>query len=189
MPEELRESMGKAAVQAAKAVGYAGAGTVEFILDADSNYYFMEMNTRLQVEHPVTEMITGKVRCCYNSTSSRRTRNSLERERCCVVGFGGRPWLGGVPDASLVSRLPTASYRPSCLVKLIHPLPLLLHCGPVGSRGTAAPGCKRLAVDLLAGGFVHQRTLLRGTNLFRAPRQQLPASQRPTGPPCDSRTR
>jgi len=60
MPEELRASMGNAAVAAAKAVGYAGAGTVEFILDADSNYYFMEMNTRLQVEHPVTEMITGK---------------------------------------------------------------------------------------------------------------------------------
>lgn len=60
MPETLRAAMGKDAVQAAKAVGYAGAGTVEFILDADSNYFFMEMNTRLQVEHPVTEMITGK---------------------------------------------------------------------------------------------------------------------------------
>ena len=71
MTEELRESMGKAAVQAAKAVGYAGAGTVEFILDADSNYYFMEMNTRLQVEHPVTEMITGKV-CCCNAAAINR---------------------------------------------------------------------------------------------------------------------
>ena len=74
MTEELRESMGKAAVQAAKAVGYAGAGTVEFILDADSNYYFMEMNTRLQVEHPVTEMITGKVRSCCYFTGTLETR-------------------------------------------------------------------------------------------------------------------
>ncbi|MFC4767919.1 acetyl-CoA carboxylase biotin carboxylase subunit [Effusibacillus consociatus] len=56
---ELRKQMGESAVAAALAVNYSGAGTVEFLLDKHGNYYFMEMNTRIQVEHPVTEMITG----------------------------------------------------------------------------------------------------------------------------------
>lgn len=57
--EELRRQMGETAVRAAKAVGYENAGTIEFLLDKNKNFYFMEMNTRIQVEHPVTELVSG----------------------------------------------------------------------------------------------------------------------------------
>ncbi len=59
MDEALRQKMGEAAVTAAKAAGYSNAGTIEFLLDEKGEFYFMEMNTRIQVEHPVTEMVTG----------------------------------------------------------------------------------------------------------------------------------
>ena len=57
--EEFRQTLGAVAVRAAQAVSYVNAGTIEFLVDKDKNYYFLEMNTRLQVEHPVTEMVTG----------------------------------------------------------------------------------------------------------------------------------
>jgi acetyl-CoA carboxylase biotin carboxylase subunit len=59
LPEDVRQKMGECAVAAAKAVNYSSAGTIEFLMDANNDFFFMEMNTRVQVEHPVTEMITG----------------------------------------------------------------------------------------------------------------------------------
>ena len=57
--DEVRQKMGRTAVKIGKAIGYNNAGTIEFLVDKDLNYYFLEMNTRVQVEHPVTEMVTG----------------------------------------------------------------------------------------------------------------------------------
>jgi acetyl-CoA carboxylase biotin carboxylase subunit len=59
MTDKLRKKMGEASVKAAKACGYKNAGTIEFLVDKDRNFYFMEMNTRIQVEHPITEAVTG----------------------------------------------------------------------------------------------------------------------------------
>ncbi len=59
LSEKLRKKMGEAAVKCAKSIGYVNAGTIEFLLDEDNSFYFMEMNTRIQVEHPITEMVTG----------------------------------------------------------------------------------------------------------------------------------
>ncbi len=59
LSDEQRDKLGKIAVKAAKAVNYSNVGTIEFLLDKNGEFYFMEMNTRIQVEHPITEMITG----------------------------------------------------------------------------------------------------------------------------------
>ena len=59
MPQEVRARLGEAAVRLARAAGYVNAGTCEFLVDADNKFYFIEVNARIQVEHPVTEMVTG----------------------------------------------------------------------------------------------------------------------------------
>jgi acetyl/propionyl-CoA carboxylase alpha subunit len=83
LDEDLRQRMGEAAVKAAQAVGYVSAGTVEFLLDRNRNFYFMEMNTRLQVEHPVSEMVTGIdiVKEQLRIADGRRLRHSQQAIR------------------------------------------------------------------------------------------------------------
>ncbi len=94
MTPELREKMGNDAVRGAKAIDYVGAGTIEMLLDEDGSYYFMEMNTRIQVEHPVTEMLTGvdlvkeQIRvasgeklCDQGAAAAARARDRMPRER------------------------------------------------------------------------------------------------------------
>jgi acetyl-CoA carboxylase biotin carboxylase subunit len=84
--EELRHQMGEVAVRAAKAVGYENAGTIEFLLDMHKNFYFMEMNTRIQVEHPVTEMVTGLDLIKEQIRIAAGEPLSMKQEDICISG-------------------------------------------------------------------------------------------------------
>ena len=83
---ELRSQMGEAAVRAAKSIGYLGAGTIEFLLGADGKFYFMEMNTRIQVEHPVTEAISGLDLIAEQILIARGEPLSLAQDRVVLKG-------------------------------------------------------------------------------------------------------
>jgi acetyl/propionyl-CoA carboxylase alpha subunit len=83
---QLRKEMGECAVRIAKACNYSGAGTVEFLLDEKLNFYFLEMNTRLQVEHPVTEMITGKDLVREQIRVARNEKLSFAQEDLTING-------------------------------------------------------------------------------------------------------
>lgn len=113
---ELRQRMGEVAVAAAKAVDYVNAGTIEFLLDKDKNFYFLEMNTRLQVEHPVTELVTGVDIVQEQMRIARGRRLSLDQEDVTIKGWAIEcrinaedPYNNYLPSTGVIttSQLPT----------------------------------------------------------------------------------
>src|SRR5262249_30240889 len=114
MTEVRRREMGEAAVAAARAVGYSGAGTVEFIADQDGRFYFMEMNTRLQVEHPVTEMITGQDLVEWQLRVATAEPLPLSQEQLAIRGHA--------LEARVYAEDPDKGFLPST-GKLIHLAP------------------------------------------------------------------
>jgi len=112
MTEKRRREMGEAAVAAAKAIQYTGAGTVEFIAEQDGRFYFMEMNTRLQVEHPVTEMITGQDLVKWQLAVAAGEPLPLKQEQLAIHGhaieariYAENPAKGFLPSTGTLRRL------------------------------------------------------------------------------------
>ncbi len=113
---ELRKRMGEVAVAAARAVNYVNAGTIEFLMDRDKNFYFLEMNTRLQVEHPVTELVTGVDIVQEQMRIARGRRLSLGQEDVTIKGWAIEcrinaedPYNNYLPSTGVIttSQLPT----------------------------------------------------------------------------------
>lgn len=105
MTEDLRKKMGEAAVKAAKAIKYKNAGTIEFLLDKHNNFFFMEMNTRIQVEHPVTELVTGIDLIAEQLKVAAGQKLEFKQSDICVSGHA--------IECRINAEKPSENFRPS----------------------------------------------------------------------------
>ena len=164
--DDLRAALANAAVQAAKAINYRGAGTIEFLLDDAGNFYFMEMNTRLQVEHPVTEMITG-VDCVKWQIAIANGKELPAQEDIVTNGHAVEVRLyaedcqqGFLPMAGLIShcQLPEASAKARIEHALTTGLEVSIHYDPMLAKIIAWGETRAEAVT-------HLQALLRDTHI------------------------
>ncbi len=161
--EKLRIAMGEAAVAAGKAIGYVGAGTVEFIVDAQGDFYFLEVNTRLQVEHPVTEMITG--------LDLVRLQIETARGLPLAVDEGGVSFSGHAIEARLYAEDPANEFLPATGVLSLWNVPELpgLRCDSGVEQGSEiSVHYDPLLAKLIAWGSTREEARLRLINGLRA---------------------
>ena len=120
MTSDLRAAMGAAAVDAARAVDYRGAGTVEFLLDEGGEFHFLEMNTRLQVEHPVTEMVTGLDLVALQLQVAEGAPLGITQDEICLTGHAieARLYAEDPADGFLPSTGPVAHWQPPSGVRV-----------------------------------------------------------------------
>lgn len=145
----LRARMGEAAVRLAGAVGYVGAGTVEFLLEPDGNFHFLEMNTRLQVEHPVTEAVTG--------LDLVEWQLRVARGEPLPLAQGQVRWHGHAIEARLCAEDPDAGFAPQAGPVLAWQAPVGLRCDAgIDAGGTVPPHYDSMVAKLVAHGATRE---------------------------------
>ena len=171
MTAERRREMGEAAVAAAKAVGYVGAGTVEFITEQDGRFYFMEMNTRLQVEHPVTEAITGLDLVEWQLRVAAGEPLPLRQDELKIHGHAIEARLCAEnPDANFLPSIGTlavlrwpshVSFRRNADAQALHdPAPVRIDAG-VGEGDAISPHYDSMIAKLIVWGEDRAQALAR----------------------------
>lgn len=182
MTEDLRTSMTEAAINAAKACNYVGAGTVEFLVDKDRNFYFLEMNTRLQVEHPVTELVTGQDLVAWQLAVAEGEPLPLAQKDITLNGhaievrlYAEDPVNGYLPQTGLIQHWAVPeregvrvdhSVRAGQTVSAFYD-PMLAKIMAYGdSRAVALRRLKSALDDTSLMGFAHNRAFLRETMAF-----------------------
>lgn len=160
MTSELRARMGEAAVRGAKAIEYVGAGTIEMLLDEDGSFYFMEMNTRIQVEHPVTEMLTGMdlVQAQIRLARGEPLQDVLRQDAICPCGhaiearvYAERPAMGFLPSPGTISAMQLPEAEPGLRIDTGYRAgdQVTIHYDPMLAKIIAGGADRAQAIDRL----------------------------------------